>query len=56
MQLNMFHMERRSKNTLIIIIIIIIIIITITITPCNGVGVKKLHSSFSHPSVLKCKC
>ena len=27
-QLNMFHMEKRSRNTLIIIIIIIIIIIT----------------------------
>ena len=28
-QLSMFHMERRSRNTLIVIIIIIIIVITI---------------------------
>ena len=32
-QLSMFHMERRSRNTLIIIVIIIII----TITLCDGV-------------------
>ena len=39
----MFHMERLSRNTLIIIIIIIIIFIIIIITFISG---KDLHRQF----------
>ena len=49
-QLNMFHMEKRSRNTLIIIIIIIIIIMKISVmigTVLYVLGSPERHSKLT---------
>ena len=54
-QLSMFHMERRSRNTLIIITIIIVIIVPVQ-QQCKLVGAVLCPVSwYVHQSVIKYK-